>query len=183
MKSLMSTLVVGVSAASSTLSLVKIPYSSPLLAATFVRRVDRFVCECTIEDEIERAHCVNPGRMEDFVREGATIWLSRSDNEKRKLKFTWELLEYPRPLIGEVPENGGANVIICGTNTQRPNNIVAEVIEKRVLSGLDTWDSFRSEVTLDESGFSGEGESDESKGEKKQKEEIKDQGRLYADRG
>ena len=132
---------------------VTVPYAQSLVVATFVRRIDRFICECRLEDDtIERVHCVNSGRMEDFIRKGARIWLEpgKDNGEKRKSRFTWELLEYPVQLEDD-NNNDDHDIMICGTNTQRPNKIMEEVIKARVLPGFDTWDSYQREVTLDES--------------------------------
>ena len=128
---------------------LEIPFP-PLVPAVFERRLDRFIAEmrlCTgpdgaggASDEVERAHCVNPGRMEAFVRPGAKIWLSSAEEgSKRKLKYTWELLEYDGA-------EGGA--VVCGTNTQRPNLIVGEMLRARLMKGMTDYVELRSEYTI-----------------------------------
>ena len=72
---------------------VGVPFSAPLLTGTLLRRYERFIADVRLDDGPEvRAHCVNTGRMEGMVIEGARVWLSRATTE-RKLMFTWELIE------------------------------------------------------------------------------------------
>ena len=55
---------------------VLLPHRVPLVAATLLQRRDRFLADVRTADGVEHlAHCVNPGRMEDFVRVGSAIWL------------------------------------------------------------------------------------------------------------
>eukprot|EP00434_Breviolum_minutum_P026058 symbB.v1.2.023035.t1/scaffold2069.1/size90699/2 len=85
--------------------------------------------------ERDVAYCVNPGRMEAFTRPDAQIWLSPAESSKtRSLKWTWELIE----------DKG----VLCGTNTQRPNGIIAELLRRRLLPGLDDWLEMKSEKQL-----------------------------------
>ncbi len=58
--------------------------------------------------------------MTSCMEPGGRIWLSRSDNPKRKLKYSWELSEM-----------GGARVMV---NTARANQVVREGL-LRVLGG------------------------------------------------
>jgi sugar fermentation stimulation protein A len=70
------------------------PWPSPLLEARFVSRHQRFLALVELEGgERVVAHCVNPGRMEGLVIAGARVWLTRSDDPKRKLRYTLELVE------------------------------------------------------------------------------------------
>ena len=46
------------------------------------------------------AHCPNSGSMAACKEPGRPVYLSSHDNPKRKLKFTWELIEMPTSLVG-----------------------------------------------------------------------------------
>lgn len=69
--------------------------------------------------------------MEGLTQPGRTVWLSRADNPKRKLKFTWELVE----VDGQV----------LGVNTTLPNRFVKQLLEERRLPWLAEWPQVRAE--------------------------------------
>jgi sugar fermentation stimulation protein A len=102
-----------------------------------VARYDRFIAEIELESGPRvRAHCVNPGRMEGQVRPGVRVWVSAAPPaSKRKLRYTWELVETDEPTAQ-----------ITGANTVVPNRIVGELLAARVLPGLRRFGSLRREV-------------------------------------
>ena len=63
---------------------------------------------------------------------GAKVWLSRSTNPKRKLPFTWELIEV----------NDG----YVGINTALPNRIVEEAISDNKINTFSNYENVRREV-------------------------------------
>ena len=65
-----------------------------------------------VEGRVLTAHCANPGRMTSCMEEGGRVWLSRSEDPRRKLPYSWELSEV-----------GGAKVLV---NTARGNQVVKE---------------------------------------------------------
>jgi sugar fermentation stimulation protein A len=74
--------------------------------------------------------------MMGLVEPGTTVWLSTSDNPKRKLKYSWELLQVDL----------GAGPALVGINTGHPNGIVAEAIEGGRIAELTGYDGLRREV-------------------------------------
>lgn len=96
-------------------------WAAPLIEGRLVRRYERFIAEVRVGRRVVRAHCVNPGRMEGMVVEGARVWLSEAPG--RHLPFTWELMELDGRLIG--------------ANTNLPNALVAEVLKRGLLPGLE----------------------------------------------
>src|ERR1700759_1761776 len=96
-----------------------IRFSTPLIPATLVRRYKRFLADVVLPGGEEiTVHVANPGAMTGLAAPGARVWLSKSDNPKRKLPWSWEL--------GEVDFGGGHELV--GVNTGHPNGIVAAAI-------------------------------------------------------
>lgn len=112
-------------------------FPSPLIEGRLVRRYKRFIADVELAGgDIVTAHCANPGSMMGLAEPGTTVWLSVSDNPKRKLKYSWELLRVDL----------GAGPALVGINTSHPNAIVADAIEQAAVAELAGYDSLRREV-------------------------------------
>lgn len=105
----------------------------PLIKGTLVQRYKRFLADVELESgETITAHVANSGSMMGMKEPGSTVWLSISDNPKRKLKHSWELME-----IGDG---------FVGVNTSRPNHIVEEAISGGQIPELTGYPTLRREV-------------------------------------
>jgi len=112
-------------------------FPSPLIPATLVRRYKRFLADVVLPDGATvTAHVANPGAMTGLDTAGARVWLSKSDNPKRKLPYSWELIEVD---LGASPE-------LVGVNTAHPNALIAEAIAAGKIEALRGYGSVRREV-------------------------------------
>jgi len=76
-------------------------FPNPLLRGTLVQRYKRFLADIVLEDGTEiTAHCPNPGAMLGLNMPGLPVWVSRSDDPKRKLPHTLEIVQVDGGLVG-----------------------------------------------------------------------------------
>jgi sugar fermentation stimulation protein A len=112
-------------------------FPTPLIPATLIRRYKRFLADVTLPNGEEiTAHVANPGAMTGLASPGSKVWLSKSDNPKRKLPYSWELVEV----------DFGAGTELVGVNTAHPNTLVGEAIKNNVIPELAGYGSVRREV-------------------------------------
>ena len=114
---------------------MKFPF--PLEPATLVRRYKRFLADVTLPSgEVITAHCPNSGTMKTVSMPGSPVWISNSNNPKRKLPYTLELVCC------------GPNQVPVLVNTARPNHVVREAIEQGRVAELMGYQQIRSEVKI-----------------------------------
>jgi sugar fermentation stimulation protein A len=115
-------------------------FSQPLQAGRLLRRYKRFLADVELESgEVITAHCPNTGAMLGCDHPGARVWLSTSDNPKRRCRHTWEMVE---------TRTG----VIVGIHTGRSNAIVLEALNSGLLPELGPWDNIRREVAVKDLG-------------------------------
>ena len=69
-----------------------------LVPGILLRRYKRFLADVRLDSGEEVvAHCPNTGSMKAVNVPGCRVWLSPSNNPKRKLGWTWEWIELPEP--------------------------------------------------------------------------------------
>lgn len=113
-------------------------FPSPLVRGTLLKRYKRFLADIQFSDGREiTAHVANPGAMLGLNAPGAEVWLSKSDNPKRKLAYSWELIKVPSETEGGV---------LVGLNTAWPNPLAAEALAAGKIEELQGYNSIRREV-------------------------------------
>jgi sugar fermentation stimulation protein A len=112
-------------------------FPEPLKTGRLIKRYKRFLADVKlVTGEEITAHCANPGSMMGLDEPGSRVWLSQNDNPKRKLKFSWELIEVDL----------GAGPVLVGINTSLPNMLVTEAIQSGVISEFSSYPALRREV-------------------------------------
>ncbi len=109
----------------------------PLVRGTLIKRYKRFMTDVKLRNgHVVTAHCPNSGSMLESSEPGRPVYLSRHNNPKRRLKYTWEMIEMPASLVG--------------VNTMVPNRLVKASIEAGKVPGLTDFESVRPEVKYGE---------------------------------
>lgn len=109
-------------------------FDPPFEQARFLRRYKRFFADVELIDGSELTiHCANTGSMKHCLEPGTPCWFSRSDNPKRKLPGTLEI----------VTTSDG---LLAGVNTARPNHLVEEAIKAGLIPELSGYCELHREV-------------------------------------
>ncbi|MCP4672838.1 MAG: DNA/RNA nuclease SfsA [Desulfobacula sp.] len=105
----------------------------PLITGKLIKRYKRFLADIELDTgEQVTAHCPNSGSMRGCAIPGSRVWLSESDNPKRKYKYTWELIKTDETFMG--------------INTQVPNKLVKQAIENNLIKELSGYGHVKAEV-------------------------------------
>lgn len=108
-----------------------------LFKGTLIKRYKRFLADVELETgEIVTAHCANSGTMKACNEPGRPVYISFHDNPRRKLKYTWEIIEMQDSLVG--------------VNTGIPNKLVKTSIENGLVEELSHYTHVKPEVKVGE---------------------------------
>ena len=98
-------------------------FKEKLLQGTLIKRYKRFFADIKYQKKTITAHCPNSGSMMGLLHTGNTVYFSVSSNPKRKLKYTLEIVEIDKKLVG--------------INTHLTNKIVLEALNQKKIRNLD----------------------------------------------
>ena len=107
-------------------------FKKKLLQGTLIKRYKRFFVDIKYQNITITAHCPNSGSMMGLLNKGNNVWFSKSDNPKRKLKYTLEIVEVNKTLVG--------------INTQLTNKIVLEALNKKKIKNLVRFNNIKTEA-------------------------------------
>jgi sugar fermentation stimulation protein A len=112
-------------------------FPAPLIPARLVKRYKRFLADVVLDTgEALTAHVANPGAMTGLAAPGARVWLLKSADPKRKLPYSWELVEV----------DFGTGTELVGVNTAHPNPLVAAALAQGAIAEVAGYASVRREV-------------------------------------
>ena len=94
-------------------------FKNKLISGLFIKRYKRFFADIKINNQIITAHCPNTGSMDGLLKKGNTVWVSKSDNPHRKLKYTLEIIEVGKSKVG--------------VNTHSTNKIVYNALQNNLI--------------------------------------------------
>ena len=94
-------------------------FTSTLIKGKLIKRYKRFFVDIKVNNKILTAHCPNTGSMMGLLDQGNDVWLSKSNDPKRKLKYTLEIIKVRKNMIG--------------VNTLRANKIVNHGLENKLI--------------------------------------------------
>ena len=98
-------------------------FKNKLISGLFLKRYKRFFVDVKINNQIITAHCPNTGSMMGLLDKGNKVWLSKSNNPNRKLKYTLEIIEKNNSKVG--------------INTQSTNKIVLHALQNKLIKEFD----------------------------------------------
>jgi sugar fermentation stimulation protein A len=112
-------------------------FPASLIPGRLVKRYKRFLADVVLDTgEALTVHVANPGAMTGLAMPGVRVWLSKSADAKRKLPYSWELVEV----------DFGTGVELVGVNTAHPNPLVAAALAQGAIREVAGYASVRREV-------------------------------------
>ena len=94
-------------------------FESELISGVLIKRYKRFFVDIKVKNKIITAHCPNSGSMMGLLKKGNKVWFTESQNQKRKLKYTIQIIEVDGNKVG--------------VNTHLTNKIVLEALKKNYI--------------------------------------------------
>ncbi len=98
-------------------------FENKLIPGQLIKRYKRFFVDVKIKDKVITAHCPNTGSMYGLLKEGNKVWLTQSNNPKRKLKYTLQIIKDNKSKVG--------------VNTHFTNKIVLHALENNLIREFD----------------------------------------------
>ena len=107
-------------------------FENKLISGLFVKRYKRFFVDIKVNSKIITAHCPNTGSMYGLLKKGNKVWISKSNNPNRKLKYTLEIIEDKSSKVG--------------VNTHSTNKIVHHALQNNLIDELKNISEIKTEI-------------------------------------
>ena len=65
-----------------------------------LRDINVFFVDVQLKNKTITAHCPNTGSMFGLLKPGNKVWISKSNNQDRKLKYTLQIIEVNKTKVG-----------------------------------------------------------------------------------
>ena len=111
-------------------------FKNKLISGLLIKRYKRFFVDIEIKNQIVTAHCPNTGSMSGLLKRGNKVWISKSDNPNRKLKYTLEIIKSGKSKVG--------------VNTQSSNKIVLHALKSNLIDEFKDVLEIKSEIKFGE---------------------------------
>ena len=103
-------------------------FTKVLIKGKLIKRYKRFFIDVKLDKEIVTAHCPNTGSMHGLLGEGNTVFISKNDDPKRKLKYTLEIIKVKKNLVG-INTHFANKIAFHGLS----NNLIKEVANNDII--------------------------------------------------
>jgi len=110
-------------------------FTKALIKGNLIKRYKRFFADIKIDKEIITAHCPNTGSMQGLLDKGNEVYVSKNDDPKRKLKYTLEIINVKKNLVG--------------VNTHFANKIAYHGLSNNLVKEISNNNSIKPEVLFD----------------------------------
>ena len=107
-------------------------FKERLLQGTLIKRYKRFFADIKYQNNTITAHCPNSGSMMGLLKAGNKVWFSQSNDPKRKLKYTLQIIEINKKMVG--------------INTHLTNKIILESLKEKKIKSLINFINIKAEV-------------------------------------
>lgn len=108
-----------------------------LIEGVFLRRLNRFVVECLVNNQREFAHLPNPGRLWELLFTGSKLLLYKSRSKERNLIYT----------VAAVYKNSKPVIL----HTSETNSVAEWILRNHLIDELKDFDIISKEKTLNNS--------------------------------
>ncbi len=97
-------------------------YKNKLIPGLLIKRYKRFFVDIKLRNGIITAHCPNTGSMQGLLQKNNKVWISKSNNPNRKLKYTLEIIQDRNSKVG--------------VNTHLSNKIVHHALQNNLIKEI-----------------------------------------------
>ena len=106
-------------------------FTNTLIKGKLIKRYKRFFADIKVNNSTLTAHCPNTGSMYGLLDKNNDAWISKVDDPNRKLKFTLEIIN--------------AKKLLIGVNTHRANRIVEHALKNKFINEFKSIKNIKSE--------------------------------------